>query len=93
MPIMFHSLVGGRLLILGICSALAVLLGYLIATPLAFQTLAIVAVVCGIICLPLLIRWHHFFLILSWNATFTLFFLPGQPSLSMVMTQIGRAHV
>ena len=89
MPIMFHSLVGGRLLILGICSALAVLLGYLIATPLAFQTLAIVAVVCGIICLPLLIRWHHFFLILSWNATFTLFFLPGQPSLSMVMTLIS----
>ena len=89
MPIMFHSLVGGRLLILGICSALAVLLGYLIATPLAFQTLAIVGVVCGIICLPLLIRWHHFFLILSWNAAFSLFFLPGQPRLSMVMTLIS----
>lgn len=84
---MFQSRSAPRnFLILGVCLALAVLLGYLLATPFAFKTLAMLALVGSVLSFPLIMRWHQILLIFSWNATITFFFLPGQPSLWMIMT-------
>src|SRR5208282_2806148 len=38
---------------------------------------------------PLLLRWHHPLLILSWNMGVTLFFLKGSPSLWLVMVALS----
>ena len=73
------------LLIYGLCIPLALLLGYLLATPTAFTSYATVALVLGALALPVLLRWHHALLIFLWNSYFIVFFIPGQPSLTFAL--------
>jgi hypothetical protein len=64
-------------LIMGLCLPLAVLLGYLLAEPLDSASLGVIVFVLIILGVPLLMKWHHPLLILSWNAYISTFFLPG----------------
>src|SRR5262249_9987724 len=63
----------------------AVLLGYLLAEPLDSASLGVIVFVLVILGVPLLMKWHHPLLILSWNAYVNPFFLPGSPGLWMIM--------
>lgn len=63
----------------------AVVMGYLVASPLALPTLAVTAAIPGVLLLPLVLRWHHVALIFSWNAALIFMFLPGQPALWIVV--------
>ena len=67
------------LLAYGFCLSLAVLLGCLLANPLDLATLAVVVIIFFVLTIPLLLRWHHAWLIATWNMTAMLFFLPGRP--------------
>ena len=67
------------LLVYGLCLPLAVFLGYLLANPLDLTTLGVVLVVLLVLAIPLFLRWHHLWLIASWNTTALLFFVPGKP--------------
>jgi O-antigen ligase len=73
------------LLIYGSCLVLAIFLGSLLATPESRDTLLVVALVFGVLALPLLMRWHHPLLVLSWNLCAVAFFLPGQLQVWMVV--------
>lgn len=69
------------LLIYSICVPLALFLGYIIAqegNPVynPFTYFAVVPVLL-LLALPLLLRWHHSLLIICWNLTAVLYFLPG----------------
>ena len=55
------------LLVYGLCLPLAVLLGYLLATPFAFRSFTIVALVLCVLAIPLLLRWHFVLLFASWK--------------------------
>ena len=72
-------------LIMGLCLPLAVLLGYFLAEPLDSASLAVVVFVLVILAVPLLMKWHHPLLVISWNATIAPAFLPGHPYLWMLM--------
>lgn len=76
-------------LIYGICLPLAVLLGFFLADPLEVSTVAVVAMVLAALSAPLLFKWHHSLLILSWNASVVLTFLPGNPSLWMPLALLS----
>ena len=76
-------------LIFGLCLPLAVLLGYLLAEPLDSGSLAVVVVVLSVLAVPLLMRWHHVLLVMGWNALITPAFLPGRPSLWMVLAFVS----
>ena len=80
-------------LIFGLCLPIAVLLGYLLAEPLDAGGFAVLLLLGGVLTFPLLLKYHYFFLILSWNSCITPFFLPGRPSLWMLMaaTSLGLA--
>lgn len=69
----------------------AVVMGYLVASPLALPTLALTAAIPGVLLLPVLLRWHHVFLILTLNSSIIVFFLPGQPYLSVVCAFLSLA--
>lgn len=47
------------------------------------------AVIIFVLLLPVLLKWHYPVMVFSWSAFFTLFFLPGQPGLWMVMALIA----
>jgi hypothetical protein len=77
------------ILIYVLCLPAAILLGYLLATPTDFNTFAMVLLVFSTLLFPLLLRHHHLFLAFSWNAALIVFFLPGQPPLSLLIAVIS----
>jgi hypothetical protein len=68
-----------------LCLPLAILLGYLLAEPLDSISLVVFIMVLAVLAVPVLMRWHHPLLILSWNAAICPYFLPGQPPLWILM--------
>jgi len=77
------------LIVYGLCLPLAVCLGYLLATPLDLTTMTVVGIILFILMVPLFLRWHHAWLIATWNMSAVLFFLPGRPSVWMAMVAIS----
>jgi hypothetical protein len=63
----------------------ALVVGYLMATPLDFTTLVVVGLLFVLLITPILLKWHRPMLFLSWNMLASVFFLPGRPQLWMVM--------
>jgi hypothetical protein len=73
------------LIIYAVCVVLAIWLGFLLTGPLTYSTLAIYGFLAFVLIFPLLLRWHYPLLLLSWNMSAIVFFLPGQPSLCLLM--------
>ncbi len=74
---------------------LALVLGYLLTSPMSGLSLVGVGLVLFVICLPLLLKWHHALLISCWNAVFICFFLPGKPPMwaALAALSLGIAVV
>jgi len=76
------------LIIYGICLPLAILLGYLLTTP-DQSSVSTIGVVLAILIIPILLRFHHAFLVISWNLGMMMFFLPGSPTSWLTMSIIS----
>src|SRR5215469_10211226 len=88
------------LVIYAVVLPLALFLGYLLATPLDYSTLFIVGIIAGVLCIPFALKWHYPAMLLTWNMTAMLFFLPGRPFvwlpfafLSLLISVIQRTLV
>jgi len=77
------------LLVYALILPLALILGYLLATPTDFGTWATLLMVLSVICAPLILAYHYPLLLLSWNMTASVFFLPGRPQLWLVMAALS----
>jgi hypothetical protein len=77
------------LIVYGLCLPLAVCLGYLLANPLDLTTVTVVSIILLLLLVPLLLRWHHTWLILTWNTSAVVALLPGRPSLWSVIAAIS----
>ena len=82
------ALLPKSLIVFGVCIPVALLVGYLLATPTDLISFSVVGVVLLVLCIPLFLRWHHSALIFAWNANLTVFFLPGEPSLWMLLAGV-----
>ncbi len=78
-----------KLFILAIILPIAALVGYLLAEPDQTESLAIIGIVIGFMVLPWVLKWHHPILVLVWNASVIVFFLPGSPYLWMLFSVIS----
>ncbi len=78
-----------RLVILAVILALAAIIGYLLADPTEIESVAVVGLVVSVLVLPWMLKWHHPVLVIAWNASVIVFFLPGQPYLWMLMALIS----
>ncbi len=77
------------IVIYGICVSLALFLGYLLANPLQWSSLVPIVIILSVLLAPLLLRFHHPLLLLGWNATMIVFFLPGAPAVWLPLTAIS----
>ena len=77
------------LLVYGLSLPLAVFLGYMLANPMDRPTFYAVILVLFILMIPLILKWHHLWLIASWNTTAVIFFMPGSPQLWMGMAALS----
>jgi hypothetical protein len=85
-PALFRSL-----LVYGLCLPLAVFLGYLLATPMDSASIVAVELLFFVLAIPLLLRWHHPWLIATWNSSLLLFFLPGKPQVWIGLAGVSFA--
>src|SRR6476646_2835789 len=76
-------------LIMALCLPLAVLMGYFLAEPMDSGSVAVVILVMAVLAVPLLMKWYHPLLILSWNTAINPYFLPGRPALWILMSLAG----
>lgn len=74
-----------QLLIFIVIVPLALLMGYLIATPDDLLAILGVSLVVGVLSLPILLKSHHTLLVFSLNAALIVAFLPGSPNVWMLM--------
>lgn len=77
------------ILIYVICLPLAILLGYMLSNPLSWGSFGTVGAVLFILLSPLLLRFHHPLLVLGWNFTMVIFFLPGAPMIWLPLTALS----
>ncbi|HKQ38963.1 MAG TPA: hypothetical protein VJ063_12870, partial [Verrucomicrobiae bacterium] len=68
---------------------LAALVGFFLATPEDRSSFLLMAAVMGLLVMPVMLKWYHPILIITWNAWITIFFLPGKPELWMLVAAIG----
>jgi hypothetical protein len=67
----------------GLVAAAALAVGYFLTSPLDYTSFAGLLAVCMLLLTPILLRWHHLLLVLAWNASIVVFFMPGTPALWM----------
>jgi hypothetical protein len=79
------SVLPRTLLIFGLCVPLALMLGYLLATPTDTTSVLFVGTVFLSLLLPFFLLWHHLMVAFCWNASLVVFLLPGQPSLGVAV--------
>jgi hypothetical protein len=77
------------LLVYSLCLPLAIVLGYMLATPLDPASFLTVGLVLALLLTPILLRWHHPLLVFFWNATAVVFFLPGRPPIWMFLAAVS----
>ena len=72
-----------------VCVPLAIWIGYLLTLPMDRTNWSIAGILALLLITPVLLRWHHFLLVASWNVTMVIFFLPGGPGLWLPMVAIS----
>ena len=80
------------LIIYAICVPLALVVGYMAVLTVNSPSLSNFGMIGGLALLlsaPILLRWHHPLLIMSWNLPLTMFFLPGKPSIWLPMMALS----
>jgi hypothetical protein len=83
-PVLFRSLI-----IFAVCVILAICLGFMLANQLTYTQLVVYGLLGFILLFPLMLRWHYPLMLLCWNLTAVAFFLPGSPSMALVMVAIS----
>ena len=73
------------LIVYAVCVPLAIVVGWTLTNPLDYQSLGFIGVLTAILVFPLLMKWHYPLLIFSWSAPIMVFFLPGHPTLFLLM--------
>jgi O-Antigen ligase len=69
----------------GACVLIAIFVGYHISSWDQMPSFSTLIAVLLLMFLPFLLKWHHFWLILSWNTYAMVFFLPGRPNFMLVL--------
>lgn len=78
-------------IVYAICAILAIIIGVLMTNPMTYSSLGFVAVLCAVMFVPIVLKWHYPLTLLSWNAPIMMFFIKGDPRLFLVMITLSIA--
>ncbi len=73
----------------GVCVLIAIFVGYHVSSWDSLPSFGTLMTVLLLMMVPFLLKWHHFWLILSWNTYAMVFFLPGRPSFMLTLAVIS----
>ncbi len=83
-----HALIRS-LIIYAMIIPLAIWMGFMLANPFDRGTFNYAGIFFLILLAPIMLRWHHLLLIVSWNLGMTIFFLPGSPPIWLLMVALS----
>jgi hypothetical protein len=69
------------LAVYAICIPLAIFLGFLATDPMTRRSFVGFGMLVMFLCLPILLRFHYHFMLVTWGTSAVIFFLPGRPQL------------
>jgi hypothetical protein len=64
-----------------VCIPLAIFVGYVLTDPMQRSTFITISLILGVLCTPLLLKFHYPLMLLIWNTSAIAFFIPGRPQL------------
>ena len=79
------------LAVYAVCAMLAIIIGVLMTNPWTYTALGFLGMLLAVLFVPLLMKWHRPLLIFCWSTPITLFFIKGDPNLSLVMIALSLA--
>lgn len=77
------------LIVYAVCVPLAIWIGFMVAGPFDRFTFSYIGILVLIMITPVLLKWHHLVLVVTWNLGMTIFFLPGNPPLWLLTTALS----
>ena len=79
------------LIIYAVCIAVALVLGCVVANIDDVMSFYMGIALLSLLLVPMLLKWHHFWLIAAWNTSAVLFFVPGRPTvlLGLIFVSLG----
>jgi hypothetical protein len=77
------------IVVFAICLPVAIFLGYIVAGPFNYTFVGVVGTVVLILIAPLLLRYHYALLVLGWNCTMIVFFLPSAPGVWLPLVAVS----
>lgn len=79
------------LAVYAVCALLAIIIGVLMTNPWTYGSLGFVGLVLAVLAVPLLLKWQQPLLIFAWSTPIMMFFIKGDPNLSLVMIALSLA--
>lgn len=76
-------------IVYAICTVIAIVVGVLMTNPLTYSALGFVGFLGAVLCIPILLRWHHPLMIICWCTPVYCFFIKGNPKLCLVMITLS----
>jgi hypothetical protein len=76
---MFRANLIKSLLVFGCCTLIALFVGYHLASEDLYSYGLVLLLLVGL-CIPILLKWDHVLLLLTWNSVLIVYFLPGEPA-------------
>jgi hypothetical protein len=77
------------LIIYSMIVPLAIWIGFMLANPFDRSTFNYAAILALLLLAPIALRWHHMLLVFCWNLGMTIFFLPGNPPIWLLMVALS----
>jgi hypothetical protein len=77
------------LVIYAVTLPLAIFVGWMVAGDMTRTSFAVLVAIVFVLLLPVLLKWHYPVMVFSWGTFITIFFLPGEPALWMLMAGIN----
>src|SRR5664279_2279191 len=80
------------LIIYAICIPLAIVVGFgavSVGNAPSYVNFSAFGMLVLVLCAPILLRWHHPLLVLSWSLPLTVFFLKGSPQVWLPMMAVS----
>lgn len=72
-----------------VCLPVAVIVGYLLADPVANGSMAVLVMLGTVLCVPIILRWHHPLLVLCWNAAIVFNYFSDSVYFWMFLAVVG----
>lgn len=77
------------LVVYAACAIIAIIIGVLMTNPMTYTSLGFIGVLCAVLFIPILIKWHRPLMIVSWYMPVMMFFIKGDPNLFLVMITVS----